>query len=450
MQNMQGIHETVIRDIVDVIQGIKDSDEVKHVSNYKDKTSWRSIASRSEALTMVFPVLVSRNISYQAAAMISKAIERKAVLMLQMLFAAVNITDAKDGIDYISRFHKNLDAGALTVDKFLDTMDAFVEENGLITEAAQYEEYEKIKRDLRNINFYFENNVNDDSLSSYKMITVEGKQLLIHEAAPEPTEDDKENKYKMLDGLKDYYDIERSKSTIEKNKADVEKTAMEYITRQLLDGDVKKANELVPTMMYVNFVTIDNATPITSSMVVGVKAKLYAVDSQDIINRIKIKHNDKNTLLNLVKAGTREISFFRDFVFAIDRAKIDALSQSRRGSSNKIWKVLERRAIKSKLRRTLFMNNDAAAITTLVISQEEVEYLKKTEYINLENPKVVNPILDAYNLMCFVVVDESLEIAKFLFDTGDDMYEILTFDHLEREAKDNSKKIINLMSKLAR
>ena len=155
-------------------------------------------------------------------------------------------------------------------------------------------------------------------------------------------------------------------------------------------------------------------------------------------------------MLNLVKVSTREISFFRDFLFAIDKAKIDALSQSRRGSSSKLWKVLERRAIRSKLRRALSLKNDATAITTLCITQDEVEFLKKTEYFDVENPKIIRNIMDAYNLMGFVIADESLEIAKFIFDSGDDVYETITFNNLEREQKDNTKKIINLMSKMNR
>jgi hypothetical protein len=52
--------------------------------------------------------------------------------------------------------------------------------------------------------------------------------------------------------------------------------------------------------------------------------------------------------------------------------------------------------------------------------------------------------------MCFTIADESLEVCKFLFDDGEDTYEILTFNNLEREQRDNSKKIVNMMSKLAR
>ena len=53
--------------------------------------------------------------------------------------------------------------------------------------------------------------------------------------------------------------------------------------------------------------------------------------------------------------------------------------------------------------------------------------------------------------MDIVIADKSLEIARFLFDDGDNTYETLSFDSLEKQAKDNSyKKIINLMSKVNR
>ena len=94
--------------------------------------------------------------------------------------------------------------------------------------------------------------------------------------------------------------------------------------------------------------------------------------------------------------------------------------------------------------------NNANAITTLVVSQEEIEYVRKNYGTDFNSIKNINTILSAYNLMGFVIADESLEIAKFLFDTGEDVFETLAFSTLEKEASDNSyKKIVNLMSKLA-
>ena len=47
--------------------------------------------------------------------------------------------------------------------------------------------------------------------------------------------------------------------------------------------------------------------------------------------------------------------------------------------------------------------------------------------------------------------DEALEVAKFMFDTGDGNWENYSFSSLEREDKDNTyKKVVNLMTKVAR
>jgi hypothetical protein len=57
--------------------------------------------------------------------------------------------------------------------------------------------------------------------------------------------------------------------------------------------------------------------------------------------------------------------------------------------------------------------------------------------------------MESYNLMCFVIVDEVNEYAKFLFDTGEDSFETLSFSSLERESSDSTyKKVVNLMTKM--
>ena len=116
-----------------------------------------------------------------------------------------------------------------------------------------------------------------------------------------------------------------------------------------------------------------------------------------------------------------------------------------------MWKVLERRSIKSKFRRSLKMYNDATAITTLVLSENDNEYLKRTSSVDIMNVSVARKILDSYNFMCICIANQSTEVASFLYDTGDDTYEMIPFSGLEREASDNSyKKMVNLMSKISR
>ena len=69
----------------------------------------------------------------------------------------------------------------------------------------------------------------------------------------------------------------------------------------------------------------------------------------------------------------------------------------------------------------------------------------------MAKPYVTRSILEGFNLMDIIIADESLEIAKFLFDDGDGVFDTLPFDALEKEAKDSSyKKVVNLMSKINR
>ena len=477
--NSHMIHETVIRDIIDVISDVKDSDNIAGL--FGRKRSFRSIASATSNLTLVFPVICSNNISIENASMIAKATERKAVSLLQILFSAMSVDAVEDGIDYVKKFHTNLKMDSdISVDAFVDLVDTYVAKN----ESAVVNRgmYDAVIRDLRNINNVLPESISENSIADYSILPnfiSNGELRVVKEAKSKGGTHNTKNVYTDRSVRDNTFNSDNRSVNIDrvdyhaagpanttqtkynytysddsqraKNMADARDKANNLLRNQLISSDVKKANELVPTMMIVNFVNINSGSPIDETMVIGVKAKLYPVDSVDVLNRIVIKNKDKNKLFGLVRATTREISFCRDFLFAIDKAKVDALSQSKRGSSSKLWKILERRSLKSKVRRSLGQVNDASAISTLVISQEEVEYLKKTENIDLEKPNVMRPIMESYNLMGVCIVDEAAETAKFMYDTGDDIYEVLSFNHLERENNNGlDRKVVNLMTKMAR
>ena len=83
MSECQQLHETIVRDIVDVITSVKDFDQVEWL---RKKNDVGSIAKRAANLVLVFPVIVSNAITIQTATLISKAIERKCVSLLKIRF----------------------------------------------------------------------------------------------------------------------------------------------------------------------------------------------------------------------------------------------------------------------------------------------------------------------------------------------------------------------------
>ena len=430
MNKCEQLHETVVRDIVDIITSAKDFDQIKWINN---KNNTGSIAKRASNLVLVFPVIVSNSLNINTAMIISKAIERKCCSLLQILFSSMQISDADNLQDYVKQFHTNLDLKTgMDLDEFFGIMDDLVDEGAVIVNK---EMYEAIKEDMHNINYYLDTDFNPNSINDYKVANnAFGEATVMLEA-------------KKGNTTTNYYGGARSSDPLHPNAKDQN----DYFVHQLLDNDIKKANELMPTTMIVNFISRDEGVNdvIRMSGVIGVKAKMYPVDSMDICNRLASKVKDKNGLFNLVRASTREISFFKDLAFAIDKAKMDAIYMASDSNNAKMFKVLERRAAKNKFSR-LIKKNDASPITSLVISQYEVDYMKQ---LNIDMNKSYNAraILEGYNLMDIVVADESMEIARFLFDDGDGVYEALTFDALEKQANDNTyKKVVNLVSKINR
>ena len=166
--NLDAIHETVIRDIVDLVQNVKDDEALPGIFN---RRSLKSITKASDALTLVFPVLTTNSISIENASMISKAIERKAVGMLQMLFSAINITDATDAFDYVGKFHKNLKMNSVGIDQFIDDIDNYVarQEAAGFNVVVDKDKYDAVKKDIKNLSFYLPSSISEQSLNSFKI-----------------------------------------------------------------------------------------------------------------------------------------------------------------------------------------------------------------------------------------------------------------------------------------
>lgn len=447
MNQCQQLHETIVRDIIDVMNDVKNFDQIEWIRN---RNNVGSIAKRTSNLILVFPVICSTSINIQTATIITKAIERKCVSLLQILFSSMQLTSVDNMYDYLKQFHTNLDLrSGLTLDDFMGIMDKLVDEGTI--EVNDMELYQAVREDMNNINYYLSTELNPSSINDYRMRKdMFGESYIVKEAnGDKPFGKYQDDIEKMINKSVNS-SVRKQAKDIHNNNKDISKQ-VDYFRYQLSTGEVQKANELMPTTMMVNFTTKnDNGTYYTTSGIIGVKAKLYPVDAMDICNRISSKYKDSNGLFNLVRASTREISFFKDLAFAIDKARIDAVNMAKESNNAKMFKVLERRAQRNRF-SSLLKKNDASPITSLIVSQEEVEYLKKYNSVDMEKSYVTRSILENYNLMDIVIADESLEIAKFLFDDGDGVFETLTFDSLEKEAKDSSyKKVVNLMSKINR
>lgn len=466
------LHEGFLQDIIDIIASPTGNSVFRHIENMWNQRQNNddfngikyNLANSAKGLTATFPVLVTEATKVEDAVMISKAIERKAMTLLQMLFAANQISDARGAKSYLQHFHHNIDTSIdlsdMDVDDVIEYSNRIAHENAIENKL----EYNAMINEA--INF-----INEDTKKNiHHILTGELNTLAINEYTCMGTLQEMEvgtdNRISQRNETRRSEDIidpttnqkigsqQISTTTSIEDDITIEniKHAYEALNKNILKTDISKANEAVPSLMVINFVSLADGHKILNTAVIGVKAVLHYVSSEDMINHIIMKNADKHGLFNFIRATTREISFFKDFLFAVDRAKIDALGRSGKGSSNKLWKILELRADAANYNRKMRRNNtDCAAITSLIINKSEVDLIKKYHRIDLMKPGQFLGIMRGYNLMCGIIIDEVAEKVDFLFDDGDANFETLSFMSLERDGDSGQlKKVINLLASKGR
>lgn len=391
-RDINGIHETVISDLGKLFEKFDGIDIIKKTfgSNKGNINSASSIAKAASNLVLTFPVLVDESVSLNTAQILTRAIEGKALVMLQLLFSAISVQSLKDdetAFDVIGKIHKNLNS---------DDIEDYIQRMETMATNESYEALDHLMKTIR------EENIAIDTYT-------------FNESYPAPIDEASDSKTMK--------DVNRSGGFV----ADIK------------DTDIKKVNNMMPSVLVVKL--HNKNSNVTTNVAVGVKAKIQYVPQDEVIYRISSKNKDKNMLFNFIRSTTREISFLKDFLFALDKAKLDAIKIQK--SSNSVWKILERRAVRNRVR---MFNNDGGygGIVSLVISADTLATLNK-EYDFKASISEVENLISQYNLLSFFVADDVNERATYLFDDASRQFTTVSYTALEKTDSKDYKKIINLL-----
>lgn len=386
-KNLNTIHETAL---LDIIEFITDSvNPIEKIKAFFGNSNYTNLAKATSNLVLTFPVIVDESVPIKTAGLVSKAVESKALVMLQILFSAISARSLKnsgnDVIDVISKYHTNLNVD--NIEDYIQKMDSLKE---------SVDDLRLIAEQIRQENITIDSYIFPNTLP-----------LPLSEAGNE----------------------RRSSE-----KSDV----------SVLNNEIKKSNEMAPSLMVIKFFqTADDKSESVAKVVIGVKAKIQYVQQEEVIYRIASKNKDRNSLFNFIRSTTREISFWKDFIFALDKAKIDALRVQ--NSADPIWKLLERRAIKNRVNGLFGRNgNSASAIASMVISMDTLNVLKK-EYDLKGTSSEILTIMDGFNLIAFFIADEVREKLTFIYDDNSKQFQQLAYTALEKDENKQYKKIINLL-----
>ena len=501
--NEASFFNDILKQYSDVATKAANSIASKKNSNYLGG----SISKYTKNLVLSFPVLCDNTLSISTIQMISKATEKNIVSMLKMLLSAKSI-NGDDGREILSRIHMNIDAD---IEDIIDAIDRYCEESGVEGIASDAECRDAIREmvyQLRTPQKSFPaESFNETSINNYYVRNFNGKYKVIkedeasyrqamdntdmyyynnHDGSQTPLDleknererrkDERESRKDERESRKDVY--QRQRDEINDNREDkrdryqrqrdtmkdryqasrdAEKDRNDrnnFFTRQVLDTDFKKANELQPTLLVVNFNSVgaDGNTVIErKSFIAGVKCRMMGTDAMDIVERLVSKNKTKLSFKNLLRATTGEISFARDFLLAINQQKLNAKNAAKKGNAARMWNVLEKRATANRYNEIRKKSNDASSITTLVVNAETVNYMISAYKFDLNNPKNAKLIMDSYNFLSIVIADDANEYARFIYD-GDKEYQEVAYAGLSKQASDKNayKDMVNLINRAGR
>ena len=501
--NEASFFNDILKQYSDVATKAANSIASKKNSNYLGG----SISKYTKNLVLSFPVLCDNTLSISTIQMISKATEKNIVSMLKMLLSAKSI-NGDDGREILSRIHMNIDAD---IEDIIDAIDRYCEESGVEGIASDAECRDAIREmvyQLRTPQKSFPaESLNETSINDYYVRNFNGKYKVIKEDEEsyrqamantdmyyynnndgsrtpldleknerERRKDERESRKDERESRKDVYqrqrdeindnredkrdryqrerDIKRDKYQSDRDAEKDRNDRNNFFTRQVLDTDFKKANELQPTLLVVNFNSVgaDGNTVIErKSFIAGVKCRMMGTDAMDIVERLVSKNKTKLSFKNLLRATTGEISFARDFLLAINQQKLNAKNAAKKGNAARIWNVLEKRATANRYNEIRKKSNDASSITTLVVNAETVNYMISAYKFDLNNPKNAKLIMDSYNFLSIVIADDANEYARFIYD-GDKEYQEVAYAGLSKQASDKNayKDMVNLINRAGR
>ena len=437
-----------IKDLIDATKaGIKIATGNKTPINRKDAYSYSSTAKAASKLIAVYPVLISKTVSANTAQMVSKYIEQKGCIIIQLALQMMNISNAENGAEYLRRFHQNLNIGGDDVAAMASIINAMLDDVGT-TRSVQHNSAtiagsiinEKLNE--FNLDGMFEH---DDSI---KISNQQMKELMEMFSNAE--------KYQIYDtelnerSINDFIVKESAgdyrvtfKSFNEDNSSTSDKTIVK--TQFLKDQDIKKMNSAVPSLIIVRFYNSSTAS-VATEFIIGVKSKALAIDSNEILRRIANDNKDGKAFLNVMRAITGELKM-TDFLFGLSRTREDLKSTKVKGAYGDTWALLQNRALAAKTAIAKGQRNDFSAITTVVISREDADDLYKEENLDITDPTVAKHFMESYNLLGFAIVDDALESVKFMFDDGNRYFEEFSYRMLAKETETETyKSMLKLMA----
>lgn len=215
--------------------------------------------------------------------------------------------------------------------------------------------------------------------------------------------------------------------------ADAKHTEFHTFDRQVFtDMDMQKANDAIPTFAKasIGFVIDDTEEVVSRDVLVGIKSYIHRAPSMELINDVYNCIINKRKFLKFVKFITGEERSLSDLMFGIKELRSDALD-GKKGAGQ--WRSAFKRRRRWAKISIPYLMREYTPNGTLVMTMNEVDFIKSEYGIDIMSEDHVRMIMDADFLLSFVILDQANEMVYVVYDGQGTTFQQYGYQMLERE-----------------
>lgn len=426
-----------------------------------------SVSALAKDLILEYPVLLSADIDYETAVVISKALELQfAALQVLVLSAdtAFGVDPMKNaGLrDLLSKYHSNSDtpdlvnyAGNLmfnagqTVGKILESAEDDSQTTFKITKVTQ------VSKGLPKeaIDSMWDRSCEEVEASTLNDLYCPAKALVktvesVANAAVAKAAKANEDAEDALDYLQStLVDKQNGPSTFDARKlgkADGKFIVNPYSSKDAPSGArimkiEKDFTKLEPTMLEFEFFVHDGKDSARiQKAVFGVATMPRAIPSDVMRSNIIKSFQYTHTGFKFIQYTRGERKLVKDFIFNVTNIKEDALAKTK---YDKWFAALRKR--KNNARAFKGGNATINPLTTLVITKNDAAMIKQASNFDLTDEGTAMKLMDSLYLLCFVIVDTDTGLVSTILD-GQKYFVETTVDALKKGNSNKNNDIANV------
>ena len=218
----------------------------------------------------------------------------------------------------------------------------------------------------------------------------------------------------------------------------------------LKDGDIKRANGMVPWTIQATFRVRDSSGNIGYEVkyIIGIKSTLHLISPKDLSSELQDLMMGDNKGLRKVRYKTGELTFM-NYIFNIKGLKADAAKQI---NYNKRWiNTLKRLSDYQKRNGSLKLTPHVDVIpnATLVLTHQDVINLANDTGIDLSVVSNAKRLAKSLFLISIAILDATAGTMRVLFPDRDNDWDVQSIASIDAElAKTDNSKMMNELNRL--